>query len=177
MKRIARGISFLMILCILMSGYTGFEELRVSAAGYSEMDHISLKEIYKDDFLLGNIYNPWDQTGPKKELLLQHFNVITPENLLKPDAVQRNKGVFTFDAADSMVDFCEANNLKVVGHTFAWNQQTSAWMTETQSREEAIENLRTHINTVASRYKGRILIWDVVNEAIRDGAVLPDDGD
>jgi endo-1,4-beta-xylanase len=37
------------------------------------------------------------------------------------------------------------------------------------SREELLERMRDHINTVVGRYKGQVKVWDVVNEAISDG--------
>ncbi len=40
------------------------------------------------------------------------------------------------------------------------------------TREELIERMRDHIHTVVGRYKGKIKVWDVVNEAIGDGSDL-----
>jgi len=37
------------------------------------------------------------------------------------------------------------------------------------SREELLQRMRDHIHTVVGRYKGRVKVWDVVNEAIADG--------
>jgi endo-1,4-beta-xylanase len=36
------------------------------------------------------------------------------------------------------------------------------------SREELLERMRDHIHAVVGRYKGRIKVWDVVNEAVAD---------
>ena len=36
------------------------------------------------------------------------------------------------------------------------------------SREELLERMRDHIHAVIGRYKGRIKVWDVVNEALAD---------
>jgi endo-1,4-beta-xylanase len=36
------------------------------------------------------------------------------------------------------------------------------------SREELLERMREHIHAVVGRYKGKIKVWDVVNEAISD---------
>src|SRR6185369_617657 len=38
------------------------------------------------------------------------------------------------------------------------------------SRDELLQRMREHIHTVVGRYKGRVKVWDVVNEAIADGS-------
>lgn len=37
------------------------------------------------------------------------------------------------------------------------------------SREELLARMRDHIHTVVGRYKGKVKVWDVVNEALSDG--------
>jgi endo-1,4-beta-xylanase len=38
------------------------------------------------------------------------------------------------------------------------------------SRDELLQRMREHIHTVVGRYKGKVKVWDVVNEALADGA-------
>lgn len=37
------------------------------------------------------------------------------------------------------------------------------------SRDELLQRMREHIHTVVGRYKGKVRVWDVVNEALADG--------
>ncbi len=37
------------------------------------------------------------------------------------------------------------------------------------TRDELLQRMRDHISTVVGRYKGKIKVWDVVNEAVADG--------
>jgi|AGTN01.1.fsa_nt_gi Beta-1,4-xylanase len=136
----------------------------------------SLCEAYEDDFLLGTIYTDASRSGADNELTLKHFNVITPENLMKPENMQPAEGDFNYDEADTMIQFAQENGLQTVGHTLVWHQQSGDWLGR-GGREQAIEQLRSHITNVVGKYKGQILSWDVVNEAIADEMSLPADGD
>ena len=108
-------------------------------------------------------------------LLTTQFSIITPENCMKPDAIQRQPGRFTFTQADSFVDFATRHNLKVVGHCLVWakDDRTPAWFFRDGDRpairEVLLERMRRHIDTEVGRYRGRIAMWDVVNEALDDG--------
>lgn len=138
----------------------------------------TLKEAYKDYFLIGTIYNPWLENDPDRSLILENFNIITPENLMKPEEMQKKRGEFKYSAADQMIKFAKENDLLVHGHTLAWHSQSGNWLGRSaKDRDEAIEQLREHINGVAGHYEGDCFSWDVVNEAISDSAVLPADGD
>ena len=61
----------------------------------------------------------------------------------------------------------------VRGHTLVWHSQLSPWITDgnyTWAQADSI--LVDHATTVMTRYKGKIGIWDVVNEAIDDDASI-----
>jgi endo-1,4-beta-xylanase len=104
-------------------------------------------------------------------LLKSQFTIITPENCMKPVAIQPEAGAWKFEATDTFVNFAVSNNLKVVGHTLVWakDDRTPAWINEIDSREKLLQTMKTHIDAVVGRYKGKIAMWDVVNEALDDG--------
>lgn len=140
-------------------------------------EDFSLYETYQDDFLLGTIYTDNNRGGKDYELTTKQFNTITPENLMKPEYMQPSEGRFNYSSSDVMMNFAKTNNLNVVGHTLAWHQQTGNWLGRNVSRDEAIEQLKSHITNIVGKYKGQIISWDVVNEAIQDGVELPANGD
>ena len=136
----------------------------------------SLKDAYKDMFLIGTALNANHNFGHDTlgiKLIQDHFNSIVAENCMKSMHLQPTEGVFFFDEADKFIAFGEANNMHIVGHTLIWHSQAPDWLFtdengEDVSREVMIERMRSHIHTVVGRYKGRVDGWDVVNEAVLD---------
>jgi len=101
------------------------------------------------------------------EVLKRDYNFITPENAMKWQSIHPEKDRYSFAGTDKIVEFAQANGMKVRGHTLVWHSQNPSWLTKGDfSREELIEILKDHIFTVVGRYKGKIHAWDVVNEAI-----------
>jgi endo-1,4-beta-xylanase len=149
-----------------------------------EPDIPSLQDVLADDFRIGAAIDARDITGPSGELLSKHFNQVTAENHMKPDAIQPTEGEFTFDAADELVDYAEANGMEVYGHTFLWHtDQVPAWWfqypeghtrageplgSSDEDRQIMLDRLEAHIGALAEHYGDRIWAWDVVNEVISD---------
>jgi GH35 family endo-1,4-beta-xylanase len=133
----------------------------------------SLKDACKDLFLVGaaldfrtaNEFNPTEL-----ELIKAQFNAITPENSMKPGPVHPQENVWNWTPPDTLVSFCQSNDIKTFGHTLVWHSQTNPWFFENADRDLLLSRLREHIQTLVGRYKGKISGWDVVNEAINDGA-------
>ncbi|OPX44078.1 endo-1,4-beta-xylanase A precursor [Ruminiclostridium hungatei] len=140
----------------------------------------SIKDVYKDDFLIGNAVAAEDLSGVRLQFLKKHHNAVTAGNAMKPGDLQPTKGNFTFTAADTLVDKMISEGMLVHGHVLVWHQQSPAWMNTTTggvalSREEALGNLRTHIKTVMEHFGDKVISWDVVNEAIDDNPPNPSD--
>ncbi|HWI89797.1 MAG TPA: endo-1,4-beta-xylanase [Flavisolibacter sp.] len=134
----------------------------------------TLKEVYKDAFLVGVAVNPSITSGadkPSQNIVLKHFNAITVENVMKAALINPQPGVYNWGPADDYVAFGEKNKMFIVGHTLVWHNQVPAWFFtnaegKPNTKEEQIERLRSHIQTVARRYVGRVNAWDVVNEVM-----------
>jgi endo-1,4-beta-xylanase len=103
------------------------------------------------------------------------FSTVTPENVMKWEAVEPQRGEYDFTAADQLVAFAQANGQKVRGHTLVWHNQLPAWLTSgTWTKAELTSILRQHIFSEAGHFRGRIWAWDVVNEAFNDDGTLRD---
>ncbi len=103
------------------------------------------------------------------EVLKTEFGMTVGENAFKWESIHPLSSLYNFDDTDEIVAFAEANGMKLRGHTLVWHQQNPGWLAgKIKTREEAIAVLKDHIDTVVGRYKGKIVAWDVVNEAIDD---------
>lgn len=97
----------------------------------------SLKEIYAGKFDFG-VAVPGHAFGQAKlkEMILQQYSILTPENEMKPDAVldvaaskklaeesgDDTSAAVHLDAAKPLLNFAKENGLKVHGHTLLWGK-------------------------------------------------------
>jgi endo-1,4-beta-xylanase len=106
-----------------------------------------------------------------RTILAREFSMVWSGNFLKFSTLRPTPNGYQFDWADSMVAFAQANRMKVRGHTFVWHNQLPAWLTNgTWTRTQTDSILAQHIRAVMAHYRGKIGIWDVVNEALDDNA-------
>jgi len=140
------------------------------------------EQVQKDIALVKEQFN---QISPENDMKWQ---IIQPRP--GPDG-------YNFGPADAYVNFGLRNHMYIVGHCLVWHNQTPNWVfqgtnlpPETAnapegrgpgfvfgsyfyngprcSRDELLERMREHIFTVVGRYKGKVKVWDVVNEAVAD---------
>jgi len=197
--------------------------LAICAAAEAADQPGSLKEAFKDCFLVGTAVNrsmvtggaafrrSAEQNAKDIALIKDQFNQISPENDLKWQLIHPREGVdgYDFGPADAFVNFGLSNNMALVGHTLVWHSQTPNWVfagtnppptnatsvaaANTNSpatnrfgrggfgggfgryngpratRDELLQRMSNHIHTVVGRYKGKVKVWDVMNEALADG--------
>jgi GH35 family endo-1,4-beta-xylanase len=99
----------------------------------------------------------------------REFNIVTPENEMKFGPIHSGHEMYNFANADAVVDFATSHGMAVKGHTLVWHSQLPGWVTGgAWTRESLMAVLHDHIMKVVGRYKGRVVWWDVVNEAMND---------
>lgn len=96
------------------------------------------------------------------------FNYVTPEDEMKWANTEPTRNQFRFTEADQVVDFALDNDMKVKGHTLVWYNQLPAWVSEITGADELRSVMVTHIERVMQHYRGKVVAWDVVNEAWSD---------
>lgn len=175
-------VSVLVILLLVPSMGQGNSVIAEEEAGEFVAP---LKDAYRDYFHIGAAIAPEQQTGEHSEHLAKHYNMLTAENIMKPDAIQPQEGNFTFDRADAMIEFAKENDMDVRFHTLVWHNQTANWVFQDkdgnpmvvdgeiadpdnheENKQLLLDRIENHIRTVVERYAHDIDSWDVLNEAI-----------
>lgn len=168
MNNLRKKYSFLLVLTVFFS-VLFFYSCPMEAD--LELETPSLAEAYEDYFPIGTAVNS-TTIRSHRDIAKYHFSSLTAENEMKFDHLQPQKGNFTFERADEIIELARKNNMMVRGHVLVWHSQTPAWVFQENgkrvSREELLERMRTHIRIVVGHFKGDIYAWDVVNETISD---------
>ena len=153
--------------------------LSVCTVANAQPDERSLKEAYKDYFMIGVAVNQRNISDPDQSALVRkEFSSMTAENDMKPVSVHPEEGKWTWERADKVADFCRQNGIKLRGHTLMWHNQMCDWMFYDKNhnlvtKEVLYQRMREHIHTVVNRYKDIVYCWDVFNECITDGGRRP----
>jgi len=132
------------------------------------------------------LLKPLKEDGEYPITLSREFNSVVVEHHLKwtplchqqpgpfPDGSPSNRlGRYDFHHADELVDWALKEGMKVKGHVLCWHVTTPAFVSEFDPIEIA-KQLKRHIFTVMGHYRGRIEVWDVVNESLAPDGSLAD---
>lgn len=157
-------------------GVLATASMLVACGGNQPVKELGLKDVLGDKFLVGTALNVNQSSGidtASLAIVKKHFNAIVPENCMKCEEIHPEKDRYAFEDADKLVQFGIDNNITVTGHCLIWHSQCAPWMWQDEegkdvSPEVLKQNMKEHITTVVQRYKGKILGWDVVNEAIME---------
>ena len=78
---------------------------------------------------------------------------------------ERERGKPRYEYTDEVVDYCLKHDIACKGHPLVWDYKdlVPGWLPNDLKEIEKLSKAR--VSEIVGRYKGRINIWDVVNEA------------
>lgn len=106
-----------------------------------------------------------------------YWKTLEPEKG-KPRYEAGSPYIFRRPPTDPIVDFCNKNHIFAKGHAIIYGMRMwgqPVWMPEDRKQMEYY--FEQHIRELATRYKERVQMWDVVNEPIDQAnrGLMPDD--
>ena len=113
---------------------------------------------------------------PYADILSSQFNLAladnTPNWYFTDGGLRPSKNSYNFKQMDEVVAFAEKHDMEIQAHHYLWGEEK--WLPEwlkngDYSKEELMEIIHEHINTVGKKYSGRVQEWTVVNEAFSRG--------
>lgn len=110
-----------------------------------------------------DIFDPEGQ-----ERIKEFSNILVAENFMKCANLRPNAKFWNWSDIDHSIEFAEKNNIQMKFHTMFWHQQNSSFINNMKSKEEALEMMDNHIITIMDHLKGKIKVYDVVNEMFEE---------
>jgi endo-1,4-beta-xylanase len=109
------------------------------------------------------------------ETLAREFNMVTAPVYMV--MTQARPGRYNFLIPDSVVAIAEAYGMQVRAHPLIYGSNVPDWLREGRFSPDSVRQLvRDRVATVMGRYRGRIAVWDVLNEGIFPEAPADADG-
>jgi len=112
--------------------------LAVTVYGQNNTDTTSLKtlkEAYAGKFLIGAANDLRRVSEAELTSIKMQYDILTPENCMKPQPLHPSENKYNFETADAMVEWCKQNSVKVWGHTLGWHSQTAPWFFQAENPE------------------------------------------
>jgi endo-1,4-beta-xylanase len=107
-------------------------------------------------------------------LLRRQCAALTPENVMKWNALRPARDRFDFSRADRFMAIAHDQGAQVHGHCLVWHEALPDWMGGDLTPRDGRALLTEHITRVVGRYAGHIQAWDVLNEPVERNDRRPD---
>ena len=172
--------SLLFVVLITLANFTIFAQKHTSFAVLSSKYAYKFGTCISIDTVQNTAY---------QEMVKKDYNTITATNEFKAysllsqvQSMKANKPMMNYERADMITEFAQANGIGIRGHVLVWDAYMKDWFFRegfrkdgaVVSKEVMEERLRSYITDVIThfetKYPGVVYCWDVVNEAVADGA-------
>jgi len=104
-------------------------------------------------------------TAKYKEVFLENFNAAVTENALKWHAMERHQGRVDYSIVDAILAWTAKNDIPLRGHNIFWGvpQFVPGWQ-KSLDDDTLRDTVKGRAITVARKYKGRFVEYDLNNE-------------
>jgi endo-1,4-beta-xylanase len=160
-RRSLLRVVFVLMLALVISSFA----VNAATPTGTRLKNIQSRVLIGTEF--PSNFNSMSDTATFTSMAAAEFNIVTPENAMKWDATEPSQNSFNYGDSDRLVSWAQANGMKVHGHTLVWHSQTPSWA-QNLSASALQSAMYNHIDKVMGHFKGKILVWDVVNEAFNE---------
>ena len=101
------------------------------------------------------------------QVVTREFDQFTPEWEMKMEAILRPDRSLDFARADACADFAREHGMRLHGHALIWYSQGAEAFSGLDRATFGAEYDR-YVREVTGRFRGRVVSWDVVNEAVAE---------
>ncbi|KAJ6409467.1 hypothetical protein OIU84_009046 [Salix udensis] len=93
------------------------------------------------------------------------FRVTTFEDEMKWYSTEATRGQVDYSVPDAMLAFAKQHNIAVRGHNVIWDdpKYQSGWV-NSLSPNDFRTAVQARVGSIMTRYRGKLIAWDVVNE-------------
>lgn len=104
------------------------------------------------------------------QMMIEHTDLVTMTAYWKWSTHQNSRYEINFENSERVAQFAERHGKRIHGHPLLWAHDDfiPGWVFQYDAQSEGRKIMEEHIDAVAGHYRGRVAIWDVVNEAIDD---------
>ncbi|HDQ26534.1 MAG TPA: carbohydrate-binding protein, partial [bacterium] len=105
-----------------------------------------------------------------RNTLAKEFNWLGGENEFKA-YLWSGPYSYNYSNTDYYRNFRDTNNMLMRGHVLVYYTVVPGWLSSgSYTNAQVSDMLKAYVQSMASRYSGKMNEWDVVNEAVRDGS-------
>ncbi len=164
----------IVFLVLVGAGVAGIFRHNQQQLRTPELPSPPLKQLaQKHDLQLGN-HAILTRLGekPYADILTSQFSFAladnTPNWYFTDGGLRPSATTYNFRQFDQVMSFAEKNHMPVQAHHYLWGEEKwlPDWLKSGHyTKEQLLQIIHDHIQTVGTHYKGRIREWTVVNEA------------
>jgi endo-1,4-beta-xylanase len=169
----ARTTTFALLAALALSAFVlpasaAAKQKRCPASGAG----CSLKEVAAASGIFVGTALSNEITATEKSDVAANFNAVTSENAFKWSEMSKTAATTDFATTDRLVAWARAKKLRLRAHTLLWHRlQNAPWLkAELAAASDPAARLRQliaeRITKVVGRYRGKVEIWDVINEPL-----------